>query len=92
MVKHENDEQVNTTTAVEFRQRRLEIEEREPPKLRVIDLLCHNELVMSTYHHEKSYPIEWLRRCVGHVFDVEVADILEQPADVPELERRTNRN
>ena len=45
--------QVNTTTAVEFRQRRVEIEEREPPKLRVIDLLCHNELGTSTYRYKK---------------------------------------
>ena len=91
MVQHENDEQVNGATAVEFRQRRLEIEEHEPPKLRVIDLLCHNELVVSTYRHEKTYPIKWLRRCVGHVFDVEVADILEKPTDVPDLVRGTSR-
>ena len=51
--KATHDARVNTTTAVEFRQRRVEIEEREPPKLRVIDLLCHNELGTSTYRYKK---------------------------------------
>ena len=89
MVEYENDESVNAETAVRFRQRRLEIEEREPPKLRVVDVLCHNELVTSTYRHEKTYPVGWARRWVGHVFDVEVADVLANPTDVPALVRGT---
>ena len=85
MLPHENDEQVDAVTVTGFRQRRVEIEESEPPKLRVIDLLCHNELVMSTYRHEKMYPIGPVRRLFGHFLDVEVADVLENPKDVPPL-------
>ena len=32
----------------EFIGKRLEIEEEEPPKLRVLDILCHNELIKSS--------------------------------------------
>ena len=85
MVPHEHDENVDAAVATGFRQRRLEIEETEPPKLRVIDLLCHNELVTSTNRHEKLYPVGLVRRCVGHVLDVEVADILERPKEVAPL-------
>ena len=87
IVPHEYDESVDAATVTGFRQRRLEVEELEPPKLRVIDLLCHNELVTSTYRHEKIYPIGWARRWIGHVWDVEVADILEKPKEVPSLVR-----
>jgi hypothetical protein len=85
MVPYEHDENVDAATATGFRQRRLEIEESEPPKLRVIDLLCHNELVTSTYRHEKIYPIGPVRRCIGHVLDIEVADILARPKKVTPL-------
>ena len=87
MVPHEHHEGVDGALATGFRQRRLEIEEREPPKLRVIDLLCHNELVASTYRHDKLYPIGLVRRCIGHFLDVEVDDALDHPRDVEPLER-----
>lgn len=85
MVPHEHNKSVEATTVTGFRQRRLEIEELEPSKLRVIDLLCHNELVTSTYRHEKIYPIGRVRRWIGHVLDVDVADILEKPKEVTPL-------
>ena len=85
MVPHEHDETVGAETAAGFRQRRLEIEESEPPKLRVIDLLCHNELVTSTYRHDKIYPIPWWKRCVGHVLDLEVEESLASPKAVAPL-------
>ena len=85
MVPHEHNENVGAAVATGFRQRRLEIEESEPPKLRAIDLLCHNELVTSTYRHEKVYPVGPVRRWVGHVLDVEVADILARPKEVAPL-------
>ena len=85
MVPHEPDENVDDATATRFRQRRLEIEESEPPKLRAIDILCHNELVTSTYRHEKIYPVDRWRRWIGHVWDFEVDDILANPQDVPPL-------
>lgn len=55
-----------------FKQRRLSIEADEPPKLRVVDLLSHNDLVRGFYTHGEIYPIGWCRRVSGHVFDVNV--------------------
>lgn len=86
MVPHEHDGTVSAETATAFRQRRLEIEESEPPKLRAIDLLCHNELVISTYRHDKIYPVVWWKRWVGHVWDVEVDDSLESARKVSALD------
>lgn len=85
MVPHEHDESPAAATATGFRQRRLEIEESEPPKLRVIDLLCHNELVTSTYRSGHLYPVGPVRRWVGHVVDIEVADILAHPKEAAPL-------
>ena len=82
IVPHEHDKSVDATTVASFRQSRLEVEEHEPPKLRVIDILCHNELVTSTYRHDKIYPIGLVWRCIGHFIDVEVADILKKPREV----------
>ena len=87
MVPHEFDENIDAATAASFRQRRLEIEESEPPKLRVIDILCHNELAISTYRHDKLYPVGLARRCIGHFLDIEVGDALQNPKDVEPLER-----
>ena len=81
MVPHELDREIDAETETGFRQRRLEIEEGEPPKLRVIDLLCHNELAagVTMYAHATSYEINRLRRWIGHFVDLEVQDILDKP-------------
>lgn len=86
IVPHEHDGSVSAEAATGFRQRRLEIEESEPPKLRAIDLLCHNELAISTYRHDKIYPVVWWKRWVGHVWDVEVDDSLESAREVSRLD------
>lgn len=77
--------ELDATQVTEFRQRRLRIEESEPPKLRVVDILCHNELVASSYRHELVFPVGRLKRWVGHVFDVEVDDVLKEGARPPSL-------
>lgn len=77
--------ELDATQATDFRQRRLEIEESEPPKLRVVDILCHNELVTSSYRHELVFPVGRLKRWVGHVFDVEVDDVLKEGARLSSL-------
>lgn len=77
--------ELDATQVTEFRQRRLKIEESEPPKLRVVDILCHNELVTSTYRHELVFPVGRLKRWVGHLFDVEVDDVLKEGARPPAL-------
>ena len=82
MVPFECESKIDPKIAIEFHQRRLEIEEAEPPKLRVIDLLCHNELVAAKYQHGKVYPIGPLRRWLGHLIDLEVTKILDKPRDL----------
>ena len=86
IVPHEHNRSVSAEAATAFRQRRLEIEESEPPKLRAIDLLCHNELAMSTYRHDKIYPVVRWKRWVGHVWDIEVDDSLGSAREVSPLD------
>ncbi len=74
------DADIDQAIVPRFQQRRLEIEAEEPPKLRTIDLLCHNELVKSTYTHGDVYPIGWWKRLLGHIFDLEVDAILDKPS------------
>lgn len=89
IVPHEHDKDVDGEAATAFRRRRLEIEESEPPKLRAIDLLCHNELVISTYRHDKVYPVVWWKRQFGHVWDFEVDDSFESARDVSSFDSPT---
>lgn len=53
-----------------FISKRLEIEADEPPILRVLDSICHNEL-MRAMGHEKSelLKIGWLQRLLSQFFD-----------------------
>jgi hypothetical protein len=58
----------------EFIAKRLEIEEEEPPKLRVLDILCHNELIKASGKN------------IGHIVEVGnlqrfLADVLDVSAD-----------
>ena len=58
MVPHEVDSStLGSDGLIRFQQRRLSIEADEPPKLRVVNLLSHNDLVRSTYTHGSIYPI-----------------------------------
>ncbi len=81
MSPFEDNLTIDPTVESRFRQKRLEIEADEPPKLRVIDLLCHNELVQSTYTHDKVYDIGLIRWIVGHVIDLEVGGIVDKPRE-----------
>ena len=55
---------------IAFTNRRLEIEEEEPPKLCVLDVLCHNELVESGGYDEKhKRPIGRVQRFFAQFFD-----------------------
>ena len=53
-----------------FRRRRLEIEADEPAKMRVMDILCHNELCAAAYPHHPTYPVSLWRCWLGHFVDV----------------------
>ena len=81
MVPHEADSSaLSSEDLSRFRQRRLSIEADEPPKLRVVDLLSHNDLVRSAYTHDSIYPIGPFRRACGHVCDVNVDKALSSAA------------
>lgn len=86
MLPHEGNLDVEWETVDDFRQMRQSIEESEPPKLRVIDLLCRNELVMSTYRHGSIYRIGRVKQWLGHAFDLDVQSILDNPSAPPGLE------
>lgn len=71
MVPHEADcESTTPEELAKFIRRRLAIEADEPPKLRVVDLLSHNDVVRGTYTHGNVFRIGLIRRFMGHVFDV----------------------
>lgn len=81
MVAHEDDrESVTQEALADFKKRRLTIEADEPPKLRVVDLLSHNDLVRGTYTHGQVFRIGMFRRLSGHVFDVNVDKALANPS------------
>lgn len=51
----------------QFTIRRLEIEQDEPPILRVVDVMCHNELVKAMGHgKDQMYKIPWWLQITGH--------------------------
>ena len=65
----------------EFEAQRLDIESREPPVLRVLDAMCHDELVraLGIDESERSEP-EWYQRWFAHVFDVGAHRLRRQSA------------
>ncbi len=53
---------------VELTNARLEIEQDEPPTLRTLDILCHNELVRALgYGNEHMHALPFWRRWLAHV-------------------------
>lgn len=49
----------------------LEIEEDEPPVLRVLDCICYNELVRATSNDSQQFiKITWYQRLFAHLFDI----------------------
>lgn len=80
MVSHEDDrESVTQGELAGFKRRRLAIQADEPPKLRVVDLLSHNDIVRGTYTHGQVYRIGPTRKLLGHVLDVNVDKALSNP-------------
>ena len=52
--------------------RRLDIEADEPPKLLVLDTLCHNELMRAMGYPKDEYvPVKWYQRWLAHFLDVQ---------------------
>lgn len=70
MTPFERNRDIDAKDEFEFRRRRLEIEADEPAKMRVMDVLCHNELCEARYPDELVYPVSPWRRWLGHFIDV----------------------
>ncbi len=52
-------------------ERRLEIEKDEPAILRVLDTMCHNELMLATgYPGSERVKLSWLQRALAQICDV----------------------
>ena len=56
---------------IRFTNERLDIESEEPPVLKVLDAICHNELIRALGHDPKYYAkITWYQRLFAHFFDI----------------------
>lgn len=56
---------------IHFKNERLDIESEEPPVLKVLDAICHNELIRALGHDPKYYArITWYQRLFAHFFDI----------------------
>ena len=54
-----------------IQERRLSIEEREPPHYQVLNLICHNDLIRAYGHPDSEYAkIGWLQRLLANVIDL----------------------
>lgn len=67
---------ISTKEAIEenlanFTSQRLDIEADEPPPLKVLDSICHNELLRAMGYDRSEYvKIEWYQRVFAHFFDL----------------------
>lgn len=64
-------ENPNTKQLAKFTARRLDIELKEPPVLRVLDTICHNELARSMGYDKSEYKeIGWFQRMMADLIDI----------------------
>ena len=70
MTSFEKNRDIDAEIEFDFRRRRLEIEADEPAKMRVMDILCHNELCEAVYPGHLIYPVPPWRRWLGHFIDI----------------------
>lgn len=62
---------INEEQITRAEEQRLSIEAEEPPVLRVLDLICHNEMVKAMgYGKEEFFDIKLWRACFANFFDV----------------------
>jgi hypothetical protein len=60
----------------QFKSKRLDIEADEPPPLRVLDVLCHNELARSMGYGEDQFAkVAWYQRCLAQIVDINSTSI-----------------
>ncbi len=62
---------LSAETISNFTAQRLDIEVYEPPPLKVLDSMCHNELLRAMGHDEECYvKITWYQRLFSNFFDI----------------------
>ncbi len=62
----------DTHSVAKFRACRLEIEADEPPVYRVLDMMCHNELMCAMGYESSQFArIRFYQRWLAHFFDVQ---------------------
>jgi len=60
--------------------RRLDIEQNEPPPLKVLDSICHNELLRAMDYPKKDFvKIYWYQRILSQFFDIKEYNITKLP-------------
>ena len=63
---------MDAKSLAEFTARRLEIEADEPPVHRVLDMMCHNELLRAMDYERSHFArIRFYQRWLAHFFDVQ---------------------
>lgn len=68
---HRPESEVTESELHRLQARRLEIEAGEPPTIRVVDLLCHNEeVVAGGYGPEHLVRVRWRHRILALLFDL----------------------
>ena len=66
-----NTKHITEEILAEFTARRLDIEMNEPPVLKVLDSICHNELLRAMGFGESHFlKISWYQRFFSNFFDV----------------------
>ena len=80
MLAYEGQRDITERKELEFRKLRRKIEGREPTKLRVVDVLAHNDLVASNidYQGQPPYPVHRRERWLGHFMDIEIKPIQDR--------------
>jgi len=65
----------------ECRKGRVMIEADEPPQLRVVSVLTHNELCRAIGRHDHVYDMPFWRRLVGQLINIDPAQTLRKPSE-----------
>lgn len=74
-LQNPSQEDINRLTG-----QRLDIESNEPPPLKVLDSICHNELLRAMGYNQSEYlTIKWYQRLFSQLFDVKEYDIKKLP-------------
>ena len=71
-------EQIEVEELNEFTARRLEIEMEEPPLLRVLNIICHNEEIIAQGSSAEPLPVKWWQRGMAAFLDLNAHRLLTE--------------